>query len=168
MSSRIRPYVIGLPLLFLASCQPRQDIEKEMAALQEHSNQFVQAFKSENADSVMALYWNSPDLVFYPPDTMEANGYDAVHQVFTRFFETMEVKSFELKDEQRKVSGDLAFTWGKYSMTVVPTGGSEMQLEGRYTAMFMKHEGKWMIAVDHASAPLPPPPPPTAMEKKKK
>jgi len=167
MKRFVRALAVAFPLLLLISCQPPQDVEKEKAALHEQTTKFVEAFNGKNVDALMALYWNSPDLVFYPPDTMKVTGYDGVRQLFTDFFAKNDVKNFAIKNEQYKVSGDMAFSWGEYSFTIQPTGGSEMQANGRYISLSMKHEGNWLIAVDHASMPMPPPPPP-AMEMKKK
>jgi hypothetical protein len=33
-------------------------------------------------------------------------------------------------------------------------------MEGRYTSVAVRKNGKWMYVVDHASVPMPPPPAP--------
>lgn len=152
----IRWIVTSVLLLPLAACQPPQDIEKEIEALKELDSQFVNAFEAENLESLMALYWNSPDLVLYWPRTMEVRGYEATQLYIEQFFESNEVRSLELLDSQHKVSGDLAVGWGKYKIAFRPTEGPEIEAEGRYTLMMVKEDGEWLIAVDHASAPLPP------------
>lgn len=152
-------FVVGLLVLSLAACAPpEQDVEKEIAALKAMESEVTAAFLSENVDSLMATYWNSPDLVMYSPDTMEVKGFDAVRASYARFFKMGDVKSFEIIDSKYKVSGDIAVGWSKWKLTYQLTGLPEMQWEGRFTGLFMKQAGKWYSAVDHSSMPLPPPP----------
>lgn len=181
MKPRINLTFISLLLLPVAGCIPPQDVEKEVAALKQQDSLWNAAFVAGDVDALMALYWNSADLVSYPPDTMEVRGYDALHQSFTQMFRKLDVLGVETLDVQFKVSGDLAVGWGRWSMTFQPTGPAygeaygeapyggptEMKSEGRFSAFYLKQNGKWLIAADHASMPLPPSPPP-AMEKKKK
>jgi ketosteroid isomerase-like protein len=58
-----------------------------------------------------------------------------------------------------KVLGDSVVSWGKWRFTVTPPGGTPEIMDGRYTDLKAKRDGKWVFVLDHASAPLPPPPP---------
>jgi hypothetical protein len=45
-------------------------------------------------------------------------------------------------------------------MSLPGSNRSTPDLRGRYTEVTMKKNGKWVIVLDHAVAPLPPPLPP--------
>ncbi len=104
----------------------------------------------------MATYWNSPDLVIYWPVAMEVRGYDNVREHIQQFFEESEMRSFEFVDPQHKVSQNVAVGWGKWKFAYQPAEAPEIESEGRYTVMYVKQEGEWLMAVDHASMPIPP------------
>ena len=148
--------VVLLLLLPLTACEPPQDVEKEIAALVEMDSRFAEAFQSEDLEAIMATYWNSPDLVIYWPVTMEVRGYDNVREHIQQFFEENEMRSFEFVDPQHKVSQNVAVGWGKWKIAYQPPEAPEIESEGRYTVMYVKQEGEWVMAVDHASMPIPP------------
>ncbi|MFQ5674850.1 MAG: YybH family protein [bacterium] len=62
-----------------------------------------------DVDGVMAMYWNSPDLVSYPPDAMEAHGWRAVRDDLRRFFDSVSGAKLELLETNYKVAGDVVF-----------------------------------------------------------
>jgi len=168
MSKNLFVSSAGVLALALASCVPPvQDVEKEIAALKQVDSVWEASFVKGDIDGIMSTYWNSPELVSYPPNTMEVNGYEAVRMSYEKMYGMMAVKSAQSVNASYKVSGDVAFGWGTWKMTFQPTGGQDMGTEGRYTNMYVKKDGKWYYAVDHASVPMPPPAPPMEMKKKK-
>src|SRR6476646_6094445 len=66
-------------------CSPAH-MESEARAL---DGRFAESFAKGDLDGVMATYWNSPDLVFYPPDVMELHGPAAVRQNYAEAFKNM-------------------------------------------------------------------------------
>jgi len=119
--------------------------------------QFVTAYKKGDVDGVMAAYWNSPELVSYPPDAMETRGWRATKENLIHFFATVPGPDLELTEVNYKVAGDVVLSWGKWRLTLATPGG-ETALEGRYTDVKAKRDGKWVYILDHASVPLAPPP----------
>ena len=48
---------------------------------------------------------------------------------------------------------DMAVGWGEYTITVTPkAGGSGTTVTGRFSEALKKEGGKWVYAMDHASA----------------
>jgi len=41
---------------------------------------FTEAYNNGDVDAIMATYWNSPDLVSYPPGALELKGFEAIRQ----------------------------------------------------------------------------------------
>lgn len=150
--------MIAIASVVWFACAKGPDPEKIKAAAKELDEKFVAAFNKEDINGVMDCYWNSPDLVFYPPDAMEVKGYEAVKAEFEKFFAENEIKGFELSNGSEMVLGEYGLSWGSFSITLGTPDGKETKLEGRFTSICALKDGKWVYIVDHASAPLPPPP----------
>lgn len=120
-------------------------------------NAFVKAVKAGDIEAVVALY--APDAMLYPPGEMAAKGRDAIRAVWGGFLSANTVTECRLYETGYRTSGDTSIGWGRFSMTMQPkAGGSPLTLEGRFSDVAVKKDGKWLYVVDHASAPLPPPP----------
>ncbi len=155
MRKVIHLFVLSLVVLLVVACQPPQDVEREIAALKEVDERFAEAFNNEDVDAIMERYWKSPDLVAYHPFDMEIRGFDALRELWVGLFSDGEVNSFEMLNLQYRVSGDVAFSWGRWKLNYQPTDQPEMEWEGRVTAMYVEEGEKWYVAVEHASVPLP-------------
>jgi uncharacterized protein (TIGR02246 family) len=140
-------------------CAPQgENPEKMIAEAKALDKQFVDAYNSRDVDAVMATYWNSPDLVSYPPDVMKAQGWQEVKNTFAQSFADMPPATLEVIETNYKVVGDAVISWGTWRFTINPPGGGSMEMKGRYTDVKTKRDGKWVYILDHASAPFPPPP----------
>jgi ketosteroid isomerase-like protein len=117
---------------------------------------FVEAFKKEDLEGVMATYWNDPKVVMLPAGAMDAKGYDAIKDAYKAFFDGTNIKDFKLKDQSYEVHGDVVIGWGLFSLTTLPSIGPEVRIEGRYTEVIAKRKGAWVYILDHASVPLAP------------
>jgi uncharacterized protein (TIGR02246 family) len=117
---------------------------------------FLKAVNAADVDGIVALYRD--DAVSFPPDSMVANGKDAIRKTWVDLFAQYTAK-LELVDGYYENHGDTSTAWGRFTMTLTPkAGGEPMKMEGRYSDTSIKEKGKWLYIVDHASVPLPPPP----------
>jgi len=145
----------------LLSCAPAgENPERMMADAKALDQSFVEAYNAQDVDRVMALYWNSPDVVSYPPGEMEIRGWENMKQSFAKDFSTTKGGTLELFESNNKPAGDVVIGWGKWRWTMPMEQGPPMELTGRYTDVKAKRDGKWVYLIDHASAPMPPPPDP--------
>lgn len=120
---------------------------------------FLVAFNSGDAEAMMNLYWNSPDLRAYYPMDMKLDGYNAIKASYVRDFtsskgaimEYLEVKNIPFKNG---VVGH-----GTFRITMPMEGSDPMVFDGRFTEVKAMRDGKMVVVLDHASMPLPPPPP---------
>jgi ketosteroid isomerase-like protein len=113
----------------------------------------------------MATYANTPDLVSYAPDAMEAVGWQAVKDGYAKSFAQMPGAKLELTQANYKVAGDMVIGYGKWKMTAPTPDGQTSEAFGRYTDVKTSRDGKWVYLLDHASVPFAPPaatPPPSA------
>ena len=117
---------------------------------------WMKAAKAGDVEGLVKLY--APDAVTYMPDEMKAKGTAEIRESFKKFLGASTVREMSLTPEYSTTSGNLAVTSGHFSMTIEPKGGGAAQtMEGRYTSVAVKKNGKWMYVVDHASVPMPPP-----------
>ncbi|HEX9658118.1 MAG TPA: nuclear transport factor 2 family protein [Bacteroidota bacterium] len=143
----------------LLGCAPKPPNPDEMiAAAKDLDQKFVEAYNKGDVDAVMATYWNSPDLVSYPPDAMQAKGWEAAKEGITHALSAMPGFKLELTAPEYIVAGDMVISYGTWKGTVTPPAGEPMTFEGRYSDVKAKKDGKWVYIMDHASVPLPPPP----------
>ncbi|HKZ22300.1 MAG TPA: nuclear transport factor 2 family protein [candidate division Zixibacteria bacterium] len=144
--------------LFLAGCAKKIDQEKVKASAKELDEKFMAAFNKEDINGVMDCYWNSSEVIFYPPDVMESKGYEAIKAEFEKFFAENEIKGLQLTDAGYMALGEYGLSWGNFSITLGTPDGGETKMEGRFNSVCAQKDGKWVYILDHASAPLPPPP----------
>ncbi len=141
------------------SCAPQGPNNEEMiAAAKALDQQFIDAYNNLDVDGVMACYWNSPELVSYPPGNMVEHGPAEVKHGLTDFFNSVPALKLELTETHYKVVGDAVLGWGLWHMEIPTPDGQSMEMNGRFLDVKAKRDGKWVYIIDHASVPLPPPP----------
>lgn len=141
----------------LAGCEKHEDPAKLKAAIGEMDGKFVQAFMNEDLDAMMALFWNSPDVVAFYPDG-DFKGYDAVKESWKRSFDSSDTKNFAMTESHIEVMPHAVSDWGMWTYTFQPKNGPEMTMNGRYSQLWVEKNGKWVMTVQHASLVTPPPP----------
>ena len=146
--------------LFVGYAPQSDNSEKMIAAAQHLDQQFVTAYNNRDAAAIMACYWNSPDLVSYPPEVLEVRGWQATKEGMEEAFAHMPKDAkLELTETNYQAAGDVVIGWGKWSMTMTGPEGEAMTMAGRYTDVKTERDGKWVYILDHASLPMSPPPP---------
>jgi len=150
--------------LFFFGCAQKIDPEKVKANTKQLEEKFAAAFAKEDLNGVLECYWNSPEVIIYPPDAPGGTGYDAVKAEFEKFFAENEVKGLEFSNNTYLALGDYVFSSGNFTVTLGAPDGQQKKMEGRFTQVSALKDGKWVYISDHASVPLPPPPTPEQMK----
>jgi uncharacterized protein (TIGR02246 family) len=120
-------------------------------------NAWVKAAKAGDVEGLVKLY--APTAVTYMPDEMKAKGTAEIRESFKKFLGATTVREMTLTYDYSMTSGNLAVSSGNYSITAEPkAGGAAQTMEGRFTSVAERKNGKWMYVSDHASMPMPPPP----------
>jgi uncharacterized protein (TIGR02246 family) len=113
---------------------------------------FLDAVRAGDAAAVAALY--AEDAVSYPMGVSDVHGPDGVREDWESFFEAFTVNDIIL-DGHSEVLGDTALAWGLWKMIYSPKEGGEAEImDGRFTDIAKKIDGRWRYVVDHASLPL--------------
>jgi uncharacterized protein (TIGR02246 family) len=147
-----------IPAFARAAAAATETPDQMIAAAKALDAEFFRAFNAGDADAVAATYWRSPEVVSYPPDTMEVRGWDAIKAGFAQAFTAMGGAKLESLDAHYLVAGEYVLSWGRWKMTLPGADGTPVTMEGRYTDVKAKRDGKWVFIQDHASAPMSPPP----------
>jgi uncharacterized protein (TIGR02246 family) len=109
------------------------------------------AILANDLDALVACY--ATDAVAWLPDGAPAKGKDAIRQVYAGILQANTVTAATLTNTHYHTCGDMAVAWGEYTLALTPkTGGSPVTQTGRYSEIAKKEGGKWVYAVDHASA----------------
>jgi len=142
----------------IISCAPQGENEEQMLADAKALDQkFVEAYSNGDVGGVMETYWNSPELVSYPPGAMVEKGWENVKKGISEFFNSIKGAKLVMTDTNYKIAGDMVIGWGTWRLTMPDGNGSTMEMTGRFTDVKAKRDGKWVYILDHASVPLTPP-----------
>jgi ketosteroid isomerase-like protein len=158
MKSTVLCILLFAAAVVAAGCAPARETPEQMVAEAKALDQrWLDAYNKKDLDAIMALYWNSPDLVSFPPGVMEIRGWENVKQGFTKEFAEMKDGKLELMETSNNAAGDVVLGSGKWRFTMTSPLGAPIEVLGRYMDAKAKRDGKWVYIMDHASAPLPPP-----------
>lgn len=126
--------------------------ESQIAALRRFDQSFEQSVISRNITPVMSSFWNSPELVVYPPlGAMELRGFDAVKEYYERFLKANIIR-FEYFEAHYQLLGDAAVGWGKWRL-IVQERKRQHTTEGRYTTIYGLIGDHWKYVIKHSSVP---------------
>ena len=118
---------------------------------------FTKAILANDVEAIVALY--APDAEVFPPDSMVAKGTAEIRKSFSDFLGNNKITAFTVLEAENETVGDLSFSRGLFRMTMAPkAGGDPITIEGRFSDVSRRINGKWLYITDHASVPLPPPP----------
>ncbi len=109
------------------------------------------ALTANDLDSVMAVY--AEDAVMWLPDAPEAKGREAIRKSYAELLAANTVTGITLADTHYQISGELSVGWGNFAINLSPkAGGNPATLSGRFSVIAKREGGRWVYAVDHASA----------------
>jgi uncharacterized protein (TIGR02246 family) len=142
--------VVGLCGRTSLAAEPK-DNAKEEAALHKNAEAFVAAFNKGDAKAVGEFFTKDADMV--DQEGHHIKGRNAIETMYQKFFADAKGAKLYLRVESLKVArGDLALEDGE-SEVVHPDGPP---VAGRYTVVWVKDDGKWMIESVREALAVPP------------
>lgn len=128
------------------SCGPAPEKKDDVVAANKALDEkFIEAFRTRDAEALMATYRNSPDILEIQDDGRALRGYDAIKAYNQEFFASMESIEGQTMEADYAVYNGVVVGTGRFTMTVKPVGGTPMQLPGRYMDVREKHNGQWLF-----------------------
>jgi len=133
--------LLSLCTLVAAPAFCRADQSDDEAAIRRSDDAYVAAYNAHDAKAVAELW--SPEAVYVDPDTgEEAVGRDAIQKEFEATFKDAADSKLELDVKAIKfLSPNVAIENG-IARIIRPKDEPD---ESTYTALFVKHEGKWFL-----------------------
>lgn len=140
-------FVLGVPWsrAGIGGLAEEQEIQQATAA-------WVEAYNARDAGRIAALY--APEATFW--GTRSDSLRITPQQIAAYFEESVANPTLRVKIEQQsvRVYGDVAFNAGTYTVSD-RKDGQEVQTPGRFSLVFNKRNGQWLI-VHHHSSRMPP------------
>jgi uncharacterized protein (TIGR02246 family) len=140
-------------LTLLAAALPALAGDKEDVAAA--AAQWTKLFVDDNPDPILALY--AKDAVLWgtlSPTRRETPA--ALREYFVGAFKALPGHKVAFGDQLIRVYGDTAINTGYYTFSYVKDGQAQ-SIPARYSFVYVKQGGKWLI-VDHHSSAMPAPP----------
>lgn len=148
-------FFLGLAILIIGSCTKKVDIEADIEAIKNLTEEYDAAINSGDLDSWMSLY--ADDAVRMQPNVPALFGKDSIRSVMQSFFENYTIDLKETNEEVI-VAGDWAFARGTYNYTITPkVGGEPSRDSGKWVAFHKRQpDGFWKIYRNIFNSDLPP------------
>ena len=144
----------------LSGCQQGEqpaDSAQIEAQLQEAETRWSQAYAKRDAAALAAMY--ADDGALASPDADLVEGKDALAQAMQAYASDPNLR-IEFKSDRTQVaaSGDLAYTRGRYTMTLTdPKTKGPFTTKGNYLTVWRKQaDGSWKAVEDFATTGAPP------------
>lgn len=148
-------FFLGIAILSIGACAKEINIEADIAAIKNLTENYDAAINSGDLDSWMSLY--TDDAVRMQPYMPALSGKDAIRSLMQSFFEKYTI---DLKEtiEEVIVAGDWAFARGTFKYTLTPkAGGEPIRDSGKWMALHKRQpDGSWKIHRNIYNSNLPP------------
>ena len=148
-------FFLVVAFLAIGSCTKKVDIEADIEAIKNLTEEYDATLKAGDLDRWMSLY--TDDAVRMPPNIPALVGKDAIRNFYQPFFEQYAIDINETCEEVI-VCGDWAFVRGTYTYTITPKMGGEPSRDSGKLVAFHKRQpdGSWMIYRNIWNSNLPP------------
>lgn len=120
----------------------------DIAALKEILNKYAAMCHAGDLDGWISL-WADDGIQMYPGAPSRV-GKEQIRAEMKPAFDQFILKIAITSEMEAKVSGNLGFARGTYTLSMVPKGGGETsEFDGKYLTIFEKQaDGSWKIARD--------------------
>jgi uncharacterized protein (TIGR02246 family) len=142
--------VIAASFAALAACAkatpPAPDTAADETAVRAINTAWFKAYKAGDGAAVAALY--AEDAVLSAPGAPASRGKASIREYYVKAVAEFAAAGLAEADGPTSdvgASGDLAWQWGTYIVTDKSGAGVEA---GKYTTVFQRKDGKWMIIRD--------------------
>ena len=142
--------VLAASLAALAACAktapPAADTAADETAIRAVNTAWFKAFNAGDGVAVAALY--AEDAVLSAPGAPAARGKASISEYYVKDLAASAAAGLTDEDGPTSdvgASGDLAWQWGTYKVT--DKSGAAVDA-GKYTTVFQRKDGKWMIIRD--------------------
>jgi ketosteroid isomerase-like protein len=128
---------------------------KTKAAVIAVLKKFTDSYKKRDMDGLLSVMAPDRDVVLFGTGVDERRvGLAQIKAQAERDWSQSESASMAYKGVLVSAAGSVAWTAGDVTLSERGSGGQELALVGRLTAVLEKRRGKWLIVQMHLSVPL--------------
>lgn len=154
--SRIILIMINVLVVALLGCQPKAPAgltDTDQEAIREATAVAIQMARETTDWVAYTEHYYVPDAVVLPPNAEAVRGRKEIVSFFGTFPPITDMK-FDIVEVGGV--GDIAYVYGKYSMTMTPEGEEPVQDIGKYIEVWKRQrDGSWKVALDIFNSDLP-------------
>jgi uncharacterized protein (TIGR02246 family) len=155
MNNFRRLVILAASFAALAACaKTASDTTADAAAVRAIQDSWYKAYNAGDGSAIAALY--AEDAVLSPPNKPAARGGASIREFYVKDaadFATTGATAAQGATSDVGASGDLAWQWGTF--TVTDKSGATLD-SGKFTTLFQRKDGKWMIIRDTWNSDAPP------------
>jgi len=137
--------------MLLVAPSARAGAKEDVAAA---AAKWATSFVDDNPDSILAMY-DDEAVLWGTLSSTRLAGKQAVRGYFEMAFKVVPGHKVAFGDQLIRVYGDIAINTGYYTISYVKDGEAK-SLPARYSFVYRKRDGTWLI-VDHHSSAMPTP-----------
>ena len=142
--------------LFTAGCRPAADTHvADEAAIRAADAITLNAAQAKNVDQVISNY--AEDAVWLPPNAPIVKGKQAIRAGWSQFLAARGIRiNWQIAKVETSRSGDLAYTFYTYQMSMQGRDGKPIVDHGKDVAVWKKQgDGSWKMVMDTFNSDLP-------------
>jgi len=155
---RTRRFACGFVLVLLAG--PSFAASRAHDDLRDTIQKIARAWESMDVRQVAPYYAGDPGLAFFDVAPLKYSGWEAYRAGVQKFvFEPNRSLKLALNDDLAiHPRGDFAWATVTFRADLESKTGERSRLDGRWTMLLERREGRWLVVHEHVSVPLAGPP----------
>ena len=146
-------------LVLIASFTHAQSKKNADAPDKALMQQVMDAWSTMDPSKPAVFYSKSPDNVFFDIAPLKYNGWSEYEKGVQQVFAEYSSLKLTVNDDARvHRTGNSAWATATFHLDGTHKDGSKDNTDGRWTSVWQKEGGKWLIIHEHVSLPVGPPP----------
>ncbi len=138
--------MIGM-FLYMSGCAKQPEIADQRALLLQTDREFS-AYSALHGAAEAFKEYLVEDALQLPAGEAPIHGRDSIYEAMSKNSGSYTL-SWEPQDGAVAASGDMAYTWGVYTVKVPNQDGSETTSQGKYLNVWRKTvDGQWRVLID--------------------
>jgi len=136
-----------LMLLVILGCGKQSevgDVEADIAAINNNIEQYISSMNAGDLDRWISLW--ADDAIQLAPDAPAVIGKEQIRAKYESIFPLF-IFNMSITNEDVKISGDLACSYGNYTVSMTPEArGETIKIDGKYLSIEERQaDGSWKI-----------------------
>jgi ketosteroid isomerase-like protein len=149
--------LIGLSFAVVASARAGKKSlsQNDVAAIKDRAQKAWSAYETLDASKARPFYSNAPNNVYFDIAPLQYRGIEAYQQGVAQLLKAFRTISFQHNgDLEIHPMGNQAWCTETLQMSIVHTDGNKGNMPLRWTAIWEKQNGNWVIVHEHVSTPM--------------